>query len=132
MYIFLMTLIILVAAMLMVIILMQASKGGGLSGAFGAMSQSSMAVGTRQAANILHKATIWLVTIFMALTVILVIIESPANDSPRSITQQRLSEESGGVLPDIPAVEPLQPGDLPTSEPVPTEAPAGDLPVEGE
>jgi preprotein translocase subunit SecG len=132
MYIFLLTLIILVAAMLMVIILMQASKGGGLSGAFGAMSQSSMAVGTRQAANILHKATIWLVTIFMTLTVVLVIIESPSSDTPRSITQQRLNEESSGVLPDIPAIEPLQPGQLPTGAPVSTETPVSDAPVEGE
>ncbi len=112
----------------MIIILMQASKGGGLSRAFGAMAQSDMAVGTRQAANILHKATIWLVTLFMLFTVVLVIIESPSNEGPRSLVQQRMNESSSGVLPDIPAVEPLQPGQLPLSEttnptPVTTEEP---------
>ena len=68
----------------------------------------------------------------MTLTVVLVIIESPSNDAPRSITQQRLSEESTGVLPDIPAVEPLQPGELPSGVPAQTDAPVGDEPVTGE
>lgn len=123
MYIFLLSMIVLTAALLMVIILMQASKGGGLSGAFGAMAQSNMAVGTRQAANILHKGTIWLVTIFMALTVVLVIVESPSDTAPRSITQQKMSEQTSGVLPDIPAIEPMQPGDFPVTEPTGTTAP---------
>jgi len=117
--------------MLMIIILMQASKGGGLSGAFGAMAQSDMAVGTRQAANILHKATIWLVTMFMVLTVVLVIIESPGTQMPRSITQERMGEAApaSDVLSGIPAVEPLQPGELPTGQPAATEG-ATSAPVE--
>jgi len=107
MYYFLLVILVIVASLLMVVVLMQSSKGGGLSGAFGGLAQTDLSVGTRQAANVLHKATIWLVTLFWLLTVLLVVIQRTGGSAPKSIVQKKMAQENSSALPGIPTVTPL-------------------------
>jgi preprotein translocase subunit SecG len=71
-YKFLLTLLIIDAFVLVIAILLQSGKGGGMAAAFGGASSSSDALfGTRQAGNLLTKASWWCGGIFIGLAFIL-------------------------------------------------------------
>ena len=76
-YKFLLTLLIIDALVLVIAILLQSGKGGGMAAAFGGASSSSDALfGTRQAGNLLTKASWWCGGIFIGLAFILEISAS--------------------------------------------------------
>jgi preprotein translocase subunit SecG len=90
MYTFLLVLLILDAIVLATAVLMQAGKGGGLAANFGGASSSPDAfVGTRQAGNILTKASWWCGGIFIFLAFVLQIMTSRAA-TPTSVLDQAL------------------------------------------
>ena len=71
-YKFLLTLLIIDALVLIIAILLQSGKGGGMAAAFGGASSSSDALfGTRQAGNLLTKASWWCGGIFIGLAFVL-------------------------------------------------------------
>ncbi|MBN1967984.1 MAG: preprotein translocase subunit SecG [Candidatus Delongbacteria bacterium] len=70
MYNLLIFLLIVNAVMVVLAILMQSDKGGGLSGsAFGGGESLSSTFGSRESANFLNKATIFLVVSFFVLSI---------------------------------------------------------------
>lgn len=83
MYTLLLVLLIIDALVLGAAILLQSGKGGGLSANFGGAGSSSDSVmGTRQAGNLLTKASWWCGGIFLGLAFILQLMSSrPAQKS---------------------------------------------------
>src|SRR5471032_1143844 len=76
-YKLLLWLLILDAVVLVAAILLQSGKGGGMAAAFGGASSSSDALfGTRQAGNLLTKASWWCGGIFIGLAFVLEISAS--------------------------------------------------------
>ena len=90
MYTFLLVLLIIDAIVLGAAILMQAGKGGGLAASFGGASSSNDAfLGTRQAGNILTKASWWGGGLFIFLAFVLQIMSTRAR-VPTSILDDQL------------------------------------------
>lgn len=114
MYSVLLTLLILDAVILMTVVLLQAGKGGGLAAMGAAGAGSDSLFGSRQAANLLTRATWWAGGIFIGLAFVLSLM-SGRSAAPESILR-------GAVQPVAPA--PAGPGLL---DPAPAtgDAPAG-------
>lgn len=75
MYPILLTLLVIDSLVLIAAVLMQSGKGSGLAANFGGSSSSSDSfVGTRQAANLLTRASWWCAGIFLVLAFILQIL----------------------------------------------------------
>ncbi len=115
MYTFLLVLLIIDALVLALAVLMQAGKGGGLAANFGGASSSPDSfVGTRQAGNILTKASWWCGGIFIFLAFVLQIMTSRAS-APTSVLDQALGAPSSSQAaptatePAIQSAVPLQP-----------------------
>ncbi len=106
MYFAIIALTVLVAALLMVVILMQQSKGGGLSATFGGGGGGDAMLGSRMAANVLHKATIYLVATFLGLCLIATIISGGGGGEVQSVTARALQEQSAasGFSTEIPTI----------------------------
>jgi preprotein translocase subunit SecG len=82
------TILVIVAFLLIAVVLLQSGKGGGMAASFGGSGSSSDAVfGTRQAGNILTKASWWLGGIFLALSFFLQ-IASTRRTAPASVLDQ--------------------------------------------
>ena len=125
MYTFLLVLLILDALVLSVAILLQAGKGGGMAASFGGASSSSDSViGTRQAGNLLTKASWWFGGIFLALSFILQLMSSRAA-VPTSVLD-RLGAETPATAP--PAGSGSAPAVPLTQQPPATTPPAGQAP----
>ena len=91
MYTFLLILLIIDAIVLAIAVLLQAGKGGGLAASFGGASSSSDAfLGTRQAGNILTKASWWCGGIFIFLAFVLQLMSS-TSAAPTSILDRALT-----------------------------------------
>lgn len=121
MYTFLLILLIIDAIVLAAAVLMQAGKGGGLAASFGGASSSNDAfLGTRQAGNILTKASWWGGGIFIFLAFVLQIMSSRAN-VPTSILDQALTPTAPVTAPatTLQSAVPLQnaPAPVPTTPP---------------
>lgn len=87
MYRFFLSLLIIDALILMVVVLLQSGKGGGLSAEFGGASSSTDAfMGGRQAATMLTKASWVSGGIFLALALILTVLNAQAR-GPASILE---------------------------------------------
>jgi preprotein translocase subunit SecG len=100
----LLTLLILDGILLIVIVLMQAGKGGGLAAmGGGAAGTDTLMGGGRQAAGILTKATWTTGAIFLALSVVLSVLSSRAQD-----TRPLLEQELQRTAPMAP--QPILPG----------------------
>ena len=85
MYTFLLTLLILDAIVLAIAVLLQSGKGGGLAASFGGASSSSDSViGTRQAGNLLTKASWWCGGVFLGLAFVLQVMSSRGT-APKSV-----------------------------------------------
>ncbi len=105
-------LVVLVAALLMVVVLMQSSKGGGLA-ALGA-GGGDAAFGSRQAATILHKTTIYLVSLFLFLCLLATMLSRRGGSgevmtaTSRALQEQATVQrfnENIPVVPEVPATE---------------------------
>ena len=100
MYGFLVFIHVVVSVLLIVVILMQASRGGGLSGTFGSATSSAM-FGGRGAGTFLSKITVGLAIAFMALAVLISLVNVPS-ESAESIIKRRAEQElpsPGAELP---------------------------------
>ncbi|HEY6220044.1 MAG TPA: preprotein translocase subunit SecG [Gemmatimonadaceae bacterium] len=88
MYTFLVVLLILDSLLLIAVVLMQAGQGGGMAATFGGASSSAGAIfGTRQAGNLLTKASWWCGGIFLGLAFALS-LASTQSRQPKSILDQ--------------------------------------------
>jgi preprotein translocase subunit SecG len=88
MYTFLLVLLIIDSIILVSAILFQSGKGGGLAASFGGVSSSSDSLlGTRQAGNLLTKASWWCGGIFLFLSFVLS-LASTRNRAPKSVLDQ--------------------------------------------
>jgi len=120
MYTFLLTLLILDAIVLAIAVLLQSGKGGGLAASFGGASSSSDSlIGTRQAGNLLTKASWWCGGIFLGLAFVLQVMSSRGS-APKSVLDKLASPAApssapaGGAAPAAPL----------TQQPVAPAAPA--------
>ena len=92
MYTFLLVLLILDSIVLVTAILLQAGKGNGLAATFGGVSSSADSLlGTRQAGNLLTKASWWGAGIFLFLSFVLS-IESTQRRAPKSVLDQAFTQ----------------------------------------
>jgi preprotein translocase subunit SecG len=99
MYTFLLTLLILDAIVLAIAVLLQSGKGGGLAASFGGASSSSDSViGTRQAGNLLTKASWWCGGIFLGLAFILQVM-STRSAAPKSVLDKLAAPASAPAAP---------------------------------
>lgn len=129
MYSFLLVLLIIDAIVLAAAVLLQSGKGGGLAASFGGTSSSSDSLlGTRQAGNLLTKASWWCGGIFIGLAFILQIMSSrsrvPTSILDQALTPSAQTAPATGAAPEagIQSVVPLQ--DAPAAVPAtPTKQP---------
>jgi preprotein translocase subunit SecG len=92
MYTFLLVLLIIDSIVLVTAILLQAGKGNGLAATFGGVSSSADSLlGTRQAGNLLTKASWWGAGIFLFLSFVLS-IESMQRRAPKSVLDQAFTQ----------------------------------------
>jgi preprotein translocase subunit SecG len=92
MYTFLLVLLILDSVVLVAAILLQAGKGNGLAATFGGVSSSADSLlGTRQAGNLLTKASWWGGGMFLFLALVLS-IASTQRRAPRSVLDQAFTQ----------------------------------------
>jgi preprotein translocase subunit SecG len=112
MYTLLLVLLILDALVLGAAILLQAGKGGGLSANFGGASSSADSViGTRQAGNLLTKASWWCGGIFLGLAFVLQLMSS-RSAVPKSVLDKIATPTSSAPTPPTggaPAAAPSSP-----------------------
>lgn len=95
MYTFLLVLLLLDSIVLVVAILLQAGKGGGLAAQFGGSGTDTF-IGTRQAGNLLTKASWWGGGIFLALAFVLS-LASTRRGVPRSVIEEGLAPAPVGT-----------------------------------
>jgi preprotein translocase subunit SecG len=119
MYTFLLVILILDSLVLVGAILLQSAKGGGLAASFGGVTTAADAlIGTRQAGNVLTKATWWAGGIFLGLSFVLQILSTHTR-TPRSILDQPASPSAPATQQGVPPAQ--------TAPAVPLE-PAGKAP----
>ena len=96
------TILVIVTFLLIAVVLLQSGKGGGMAASFGGSGSSSDAVfGTRQAGNILTKASWWLGGIFLGLSFILQIV-STRRGVPSSVLDQTFGGRAAPTAPATP------------------------------
>jgi preprotein translocase subunit SecG len=126
------TILVLVAFLLIAAVLLQSGKGGGMAATFGGASSSADAIlGTRQAGNLLTKASWWLGGIFLGLSFVLQ-IASTRRTAPRSILDQTFGGRAAPTAPvttaPATATGAAAPA-LPLETPATTTAPATSTPA---
>ncbi len=120
MYTFLLVLLAMDSFVLIAVVLMQAGQGGGMAASFGGASSSSGTIfGTRQAGNLLTKASWWGGGIFLALAFMLS-LASTRTRQPKSILEGQFPTSSAPA----PVTLPSTPGNLPVT-PLPIAPAAG-------
>jgi preprotein translocase subunit SecG len=103
MYTFLLVLLILDSIVLVAAILLQAGKGNGLAATFGGVSSSADSLlGTRQAGNLLTKASWWGGGVFLFLSLVLS-IASTQRRAPKSVLDQAFTQPASAPAPVSPA-----------------------------
>ena len=121
MYTFLLTLLILDAIVLAIAVLLQSGKGGGLAASFGGASSSSDSViGTRQAGNLLTKASWWCGGVFLGLAFVLQVMSSRGT-APKSVLDKLAAPATPTTAPAGGAAAPAAPL---TQQPVTPAVPA--------
>src|SRR5690606_23102018 len=122
MYTFLLIILIIHAIVLAAAVLMQAGKGGGLAASFGGASSSTeLFLGSRQAGNILTKASWWGGGLFIFLAFVLQLMSTSSTGGPRSILDQALTPGAPTTQQAPQTAVPLQ--DAPPSTPNTTPPP---------
>ncbi|HVZ76683.1 MAG TPA: preprotein translocase subunit SecG [Gemmatimonadaceae bacterium] len=126
-YTILLVLLILDAIVLLAAILLQAGQGGGLAATFGGVSSSADSIlGTRQAGNLLTKASWWAGGIFLALSFILSLASTHAG-TPKSVLDQTFSNPPAAPAPVNAGgtnAAPLQTAPAPNAQQAPASQPA--------
>ena len=91
-YTFLLVLLIIDSVVLVVAVLLQSGQGGGMAASFGGVSSSASSfMGTRQAGNLLTKASWWCGGLFLGLSFMLA-LASTRSRAPKSILDQTFSK----------------------------------------
>ena len=135
-YTFLLILLILDSIVLVAAILLQSGKGGGLAASFGgATSAADSLIGTRQAGNLLTKASWWCGGIFLVLAFVLQIASTrtrvPASVLDKPLTTVPAAPVAPAAQKSNPAVPleaaPKNPAQATTPAPT-TPAPKGTQP----
>jgi preprotein translocase subunit SecG len=131
-YRFLLILLIADALVLVAAILMQAGKGGGMAAAFGGASSSDALFGTRQAGNLLTKASWWCGGLFIGIAYILQLSASRGR-VPTSVLDKSFTPTKTAPAPSQPAVPPTgtSPVPLQAIPPAPTAKPDSKAPGRG-
>jgi preprotein translocase subunit SecG len=92
MFTFLLVLLIIDSIVLVTAILLQSGKGNGLAATFGGVSSSADSLlGTRQAGNLLTKASWWGAGVFLFLSLVLS-IASTQRRAPKSVLDQAFTQ----------------------------------------
>src|SRR5678816_3626211 len=87
-YNFLLVLLVIDSLVLIVAVLLQAGQGGGMAASFGGVSSSASSfLGTRQAGNLLTKASWWCGGLFLGLSFLLA-LASTRGRAPKSVLDQ--------------------------------------------
>jgi len=131
MYTFILVLLLIDSLVPVAAVLLQAPKGGGLSATFGgAGSSSDSFIGTRQAANLLTKASWWCGGLFIALAFVLQLVGQPGAGAPKSVLDQPFSQQPAapastpsGAVPAVP-LSPVTPAQQAPANTKPAPAPA--------
>src|SRR5213075_3151591 len=106
-YSILLTLLAIDSVVLIAAVLLQSGKGGGLAASFGGVTSSADAIlGTRQAGNLLTKASWWCGGIFLGLA-FLISLTGSRRTVPRSVLDQSFQTPPAQTAP---ATTPAQPG----------------------
>ena len=91
-YTFLLVLLIIDSVVLVVAVLLQSGQGGGMAASFGGVSSSASSfMGTRQAGNLLTKASWWCGGLFLGLSFMLA-LASTRSRAPKSILDQTFTQ----------------------------------------
>src|SRR6185436_17219115 len=111
MYTILLILLIIDSLVLIAAVLLQAGQGGGMAASFGGVSSSASSfMGTRQAGNLLTKASWWCGGLFLGLSFLLA-LASTRSRAPRSVLDNTFAPPpatapantpAGGANPAIP------------------------------
>ena len=105
-YRILITLLAIDSVVLIAAVLLQSGKGGGLAASFGGVTSSADAIlGTRQAGNLLTKASWWCGGIFLGLA-FLISLTGSRRSAPRSVLDQSFQTPPAQTAP---AATPGQP-----------------------
>jgi preprotein translocase subunit SecG len=140
MYTFLLVLLIIDSIVLIAAILLQSGKGSGLAASFGGVSSSADSLlGTRQAGNLLTKASWWGGGIFLFLSFVLS-LSMARSRAPKSVLDDAFTQPpasapvpaAGGTAPAAGGVNltPAAPTTAPATTPAPsTPAPATPAPA---
>jgi preprotein translocase subunit SecG len=129
-YTFLVILLILDSVVLVTAILLQSGKGGGLAASFGgATSAADALIGTRQAGNLLTKASWWCGGIFLLLAFVLQ-IASARTRVPASVLDKPLTTPAPvAPAPATQKANPAVPLEAVPTKPTTTPAPAPTTPT---
>ena len=145
MYSFLLVLLVIDSIVLIAAILLQSGKGSGLAASFGGVSSSADSLlGTRQAGNLLTKASWWGGGIFLFLAFVLS-LSTARSRTPKSVLDDAFTQPApasapaptaGGTAPAAggvnltPAAPSAAPGSAPATSPAPSSsAPATPAPA---
>lgn len=121
-YTFLLVLLILDSLVLIAAVLMQAGQGGGMAASFGGVSSSASSfLGTRQAGNLLTKASWWCGGLFLGLSFLLA-LASTRGRAPKSVLDQTFAPAK--TAPATPPVNNAAPA-IPLTPAPTTPAPTG-------
>ena len=121
------TLYVIVCALLILVVLLQSSKGGGLAGAFGGAGATGQNFfGGRGAATVLTKATKWLGTAFLGISLLLALLAS-RQSGPTSVLDD--VSVPGTSVPSVNAPAPTQ--DLLNEGSIPAVATDGNAAEDG-
>src|SRR5205823_2038971 len=127
----LLVLLVIDSLVLIAAVLMQAGQGGGMAASFGGVSSSASSfMGTRQAGNLLTKASWWCGGLFLGLSFLLALASSRSR-APKSVLDQTFQNAPAPVTAPAstapvtanPAI-PLTPAPT-TAAPAATNPPAG-------
>ena len=123
MFTFLLVLLIIDSIVLIAAILLQSGKGNGLAASFGGVSSSADSLlGTRQAGNLLTKASWWGGGIFLFLSFVLS-LASTRQRAPKSVLDQAFSQPPASA-PAPAATNPAATGGVNLTPAAPAATPA--------
>jgi preprotein translocase subunit SecG len=129
MFTFLLVLLIIDSIVLIAAILLQAGKGNGLAATFGGVSSSADSLlGSRQAGNLLTRASWWGGSIFLFLSFVLS-LASTRQRAPKSVLDQAFTQPPAPATAPATQAAPATAGGVQLTPATPTTAPAGGAPA---
>ena len=124
MFTFLLVLLIIDSIVLIAAVLLQSGKGNGLAASFGGVSSSADSLlGTRQAGNLLTRASWWGGGIFLFLSFVLS-LASTRQRAPKSVLDQAFSQPPAPASAPAPKQGAPAPGGVNLTPAAPATAPA--------